>query len=194
MFLLEGLEPAPSRTTDSISAQAIVILGADIHPGNGVDVPYSIGPMTLERLAFGAQLYRRLRIPILVSGGSMDDRPISLAGLMQQELEKNFNVPVAFVEEKSQNTFENALYTASILKNHGISNIIVVTQDRDIRRALWSFTELGIHASSFGRHNFLPSISIIDFLPSTKSLLESTYELHEIMGLLYYKIIHKNTL
>ena len=190
LLLLERLEPVPSNVIDSPHAQAIVILGADIHSGNGADVPYSVGPMTLERLAFGAQIYRRLRLPVLVSGGPIDDRPISLAGLMQQELEQDFSVPVTFIENKSKNTFENALYATPILKSNGISNIIVVTQDRDLRRALWSFSELGIHASSFGRHNFFPRISIIDFLPSTKSLLECTYELHEILGLIYYKMVH----
>jgi uncharacterized SAM-binding protein YcdF (DUF218 family) len=192
MLLMRQLVSLVPAKVDFTDAQAIVIPCVDVRWGSGTKIPDSVGVQTLERLASAARLYRRLRLPILVSGGrSLHHAGASLASLMQRELEQNFFVPVRFLEEKSHNTFENALYASQILKEHGISNAIVVAQARDMPRLLWSFDRVGIHAMPFVLNEpQFSALEIHDFLPSAEAFGETYYEMHEIVGLAYYKIFY----
>jgi uncharacterized SAM-binding protein YcdF (DUF218 family) len=192
MLLMQQLVSLVPTKVDFTDAQAIVVPGVDVKWGNGADIPDSVGVLTLERLASAAQLYRRLRLPILVSGGGDLGHPnMSQANLMRLEFENNFYVPVQFSEEKSRNTFENALYASQILAKIGIHNVIIVAQERDMPRLLWSFTKVGLRPMPFSlRKKLSTTAEINDFLPSANAFLESYYEIHEIMGLLYYEIFY----
>ena len=189
-LLMQQLVSVVPTKVDFTDAQAIVIPCVDVRWGNGADIPDSVGVLTLERLASAARLYRRLRLPVLVSGGEAPGRSnSSLANLMRLELEQNFDVPVQFLEEKSQNTFENGFYSSQILKKMEIYNVIVVAQERDIPRLLWSFSRVGLHPMPFAvKEPPFEASEIHNFLPSAKAFLESYYDMHEMIGLLYYKI------
>jgi uncharacterized SAM-binding protein YcdF (DUF218 family) len=131
MLLMHQLVSLVPTKVDFTDAQAIVVPGVDVKWGNDADIPDSVGVLTLERLASAAQLYRRLRLPVLVSGGGDPGHPNnSLANLMRLELEQNFHVVVQFFEEKSRNTFEQGLYTSHILKESKICNVIVIAQEK----------------------------------------------------------------
>src|SRR5438094_582928 len=67
-LLQEGLLPMPSRNFTLADAQAIVVPCVEVKLGNGAGAPDEIGPLTLQRLAIAALLYRRLQLPIIVSG------------------------------------------------------------------------------------------------------------------------------
>jgi uncharacterized SAM-binding protein YcdF (DUF218 family) len=189
MLLMQQLVSLVPTKVDFTDAQAIVVPCVDVKWGNGADIPDSVGVLTLERLASAARLYRRLRLPVLVSGGGSPDHPNSAASLMHQELEQNFSVPVQFVEDQSHDTFENGLYTSQMLKKTGIYNVIIVAQARDMPRLLWSFSRVGLRPMPFStKEPIFGAPEIEDFLPSAKDLLESYYEMHELIGLLYYKI------
>jgi uncharacterized SAM-binding protein YcdF (DUF218 family) len=192
MLLMHQLVSLVPTKVDFTDAQAIVVPGVDVKWGNDPDIPDSVGVLTLERLASAAQLYRRLRLPVLVSGGGDPGHPNdSLANLMRLELEQNFHVAVQFLEEKSQNTFEQGLYTAHILEESRIYDVIVVAQERDMPRLLWSFARVGLHPVPFSlREKLFWASEINDFLPSAKAFLESYYEMHEIIGLLCYKLFY----
>ncbi|MGH7093156.1 MAG: YdcF family protein [Stellaceae bacterium] len=86
--LIHGLEALLPSTSDLAGAQAIVVLGGDEQHISGADGPDAVGPLTLERLASAAALYRQTELPILVSGGPLAGSKIPLAGLMQHELTK----------------------------------------------------------------------------------------------------------
>jgi uncharacterized SAM-binding protein YcdF (DUF218 family) len=110
---------------------------------------------------------------------------------MRLELEQNFHVAVQFCENKSRNTFEQGLYTSHILEASRIYNVIVVAQERDMPRLLWSFARVGLHPMPFSlREKLFLASEINDFLPSAKAFLESYYEMHEIIGLLCYKFLY----
>ena len=191
MLLMQQLMSLIPTKVDFTNAQAIVIPCVDVKWGNGKDIPNAVGELTLERLASAAQLYRRLLLPIVVSGGGAPDHPVPAANLMRQELEQNFHVPVQYVETQSQNTFENGLYISHILKDTGIYNVIIVAQARDIPRLMWSFNKVGLHPMPFLlRYPLFKTIEIRDVLPSAKAFLESYYEIHELIGLLYYKMLY----
>ena len=166
---------------------AIVVLSADAQRSDIPGVPDAVGPLTLERLAEAARQWRRLGLPILVSGGG--PRGPSIAMLMSRVLQEDFRVPVQWREERSRNTFENALYSAEILRGAGIRAALVVAHPWDMARALWSFRAVGYPVvPSPIAESKRPSLSVAAFLPQIPALLESYYTLHELIGLAWYRV------
>jgi uncharacterized SAM-binding protein YcdF (DUF218 family) len=100
-FLAQQLETKIPADNSLATPQAIVVLGADVRSGNRT-VPDRLGPLSLERLVFAAEAYRQWRLPVLVSGGRILDWQNSVARLMKTTLEDVFAVPVAWSEERSQ--------------------------------------------------------------------------------------------
>ena len=166
---------------------AIVVLSGDVRhslvPG-GKD---AVGPLTLERLAQAASEQRRLGLPILVSGGWIEGADDSLAGMMAEALEDDFRVPVRWREARSQTTYQNALYSAAILRRAGVPAALVVTNPWHMARALWSFRAVGypVVADPTPNGRRLP-LSAPILLPQVPSLLDSYYALHELIGLAWY--------
>jgi uncharacterized SAM-binding protein YcdF (DUF218 family) len=148
------------------------------------------GPLTLERIVETARLYRSLGLPVLVSGGVDLRSGRSLAVMASAVLEQDFQVPVRWREDRSTNTFENAAFSAQMLMRDRISKALVVAQDWDMPRVLWSFDRAGIAAiparagmpsSGFDR------VELEDFLPGYRGFQDSFYALHELLGLQYYR-------
>jgi uncharacterized SAM-binding protein YcdF (DUF218 family) len=189
-FLTDELVMSVPPNPDLAGAQAIVVLGGDYKVGDGVRIPDSVGLLTLERLAAAARVYRRLRLPVAVTAGPLAGSHAPLAKLMRDELEEDFSVPTKWVEDRSRTTYENALYTAELLKPANISTVIVVTQGWHMPRALWSFDRVGLHALPFFPPEAIRSIDLQDFLPSARALYQSFNMLHEIMGFAYYRMFY----
>jgi uncharacterized SAM-binding protein YcdF (DUF218 family) len=177
----------PSDKPPGAIPGAIIVLSADARHSDIPGVPDTVGQLTLERLAEAARQQRRLGLPILVSGGG--PRGASLAGLMSRVLQEDFRVPVQWREERSQNTFENALYSAEILRGAGIHGALVIAHPWDMARALWSFRAVGYPVvPSPTLDDGSPSLSVAAFLPQVPALLESYYALHELIGLAWYRV------
>ena len=177
----------PSDKPPEAIPGAIVVLSADARRSDVPGVSDTVGQLTLERLAEAARQWRRLGLPILVSGGG--PRGASLAVLMSRALQEDFRVPVQWREERSQNTFENALYSAEILRNAGIHAALVIAHPWDMARALWSFRAVGYPVvPSPIPEGGNPPLSVTAFLPQVPALLESYYALHELIGLAWYRL------
>src|SRR5690554_2486087 len=100
--LLATLQVPPLPNSDH-DAEAIVILGGGIRSsapeyGGGA----TINARTLERLRYGASLYRKTGKPILVTGGAPVGAPVE-GPIMRSILENEFGVPVRWVESRSRN-------------------------------------------------------------------------------------------
>ncbi|HEX3523328.1 MAG TPA: YdcF family protein [Stellaceae bacterium] len=166
---------------------AIIVLSADARRSGIIGVPDTVGQLSLERVAEAARQQRRLGLPILVSGGGPPGA--SLASLMSRVLQEDFRVPVQWREERSQNTFENALYSAEILRDAGVHAALVIAHPWDMARALWSFRAVGYPVvPSPTTEGGSPPLSIAAFLPQIPALLESYYALHELIGLAWYRV------
>jgi uncharacterized SAM-binding protein YcdF (DUF218 family) len=166
---------------------AIVVLSADFRPSNIPGGKDSVGPVTLERLAEAAREQRRLGLPILVSGGWLEHADDSLAGMMAGALEKDFRVPVRWREARSQTTYQNALFSAEMLRRAGVPAALVVTNPWHMARALWSFRAVGYPVAATPTPDGLAlSRSPAALLPQVSALLDSYYALHELIGLAWY--------
>ncbi len=173
-------------------AQAIVVLAAGRNSGAFEYGGDSIGPITLQRIRYGAWLQRRTGLPLLVSGGSPSDRAPTLARMMADVLEQAFGVPVAMIEDRSRNTRENAMFSARILRQHGLQRIFLVSSAWHLPRAVAAFEQEGLAVTpaptAFEHRDFSDGVILEDFLPGPKALQRSYYAIHEYLGRLWYAL------
>lgn len=188
-YLLHQIEATLPQNADLGTAQAIVVLGGDIRPGDGGDIPDRLGPLSLERMVFAAQAYRRLHVPVVVSGGQAVGTHVSEGALMKAVLEADFAVPVAWNEDRSGTTWENALLTARLLLPEKLQTVVVVSQAWHLPRALWAFERVGLKALPWPAPRTAPQYGeVADFLPSLAALHETFYALHEMIGGVFYRL------
>ncbi len=196
-ILMTPLEPYPALSRDAIqksSAKAIVVLSAgrsrhsEEYDDKDVSGDYSFG-----RLKYGAKLHRLSQLPILITGGLGDDDKPPLAELMAKDLADSFNISAKWQETKSSNTAENAAFSFEILRKEGIKEIFLVTDAWHMPRAVYIFEKQGfVVTPAPTRFNGLNEgsfdIEFSSILPSTKALMKSYFSMHEILGLVWYKI------
>ncbi|MGE5270068.1 MAG: YdcF family protein [Thiohalocapsa sp.] len=189
--LLRQVETGLPDRVDLGGAQAIVVLGGDVRRGDGGAIPDRLGPISLERVVAAAQAYRRLQLPVAVSGGRVGGARTTEAALLQQALDADFAVPVRWVEDRSRTTWENAVFTAALLRPAQVTTVVLVTQAWHLPRAIWSFERAGLHALPWPMpRTALHRDRAGDFLPSVVSLLNSFFALHEMIGAAYYRLRH----
>ncbi len=187
LHLLEA-RTAPLKAL-SQNDSAIVILGG----GTYFHAPEyanqdTISEPTLVRLRYGAKLHRELKQPILVTGGKPLGNSNSEAQLMRAALEQDFQVPVRWMEEFSDNTFENARYSYQVLQKSGIKKIYLVTHAWHMPRSAIAFRRAGfevIEAPTAFTTRY--QTDLLAFIPCADSLRDSKYFVHEIIGLLWYQ-------
>ena len=168
---------------------AIVVLSADSGGGGigGILPWHGIGPLTLERLQAGAMLSRRLGLPILVTGGAPERGAPSIALQMARSLREDFGLAAAWIEPWADDTWQNAQFSAAMLKGSGISRVYVVTSGWHMRRALIAFRHFGLEAVPVAsRFDAPPVLEAEGFIPRMSSWQKSYYALHEWIGCVYY--------
>lgn len=187
--LLKSLEPERSDPLRAPPAQAIVVLGGGQYhaaPEYGAD---TVSEATLVRLRYAAHLHRQSGKPVLVSGGAPEGSPTSEAQAMKTVLETEFRVPVIWAETASNTTLENARASQVLLAPLGIKRIYLVTHAWHMPRAQRVFTQAGFDVvpapTQFATHFRL---TLLDFMPNASALRDSSRFLHEIVGLVWYRI------
>jgi uncharacterized SAM-binding protein YcdF (DUF218 family) len=192
--LLERPDLHPPLTIEKIKsakAQAIIILGHGRYP-KAPEYGYedTLNTGGLARARYGAKLHRETGLPILLAGGSPYGETTSEASIMKEVLEKEFNVPVRWLEEKSKNTFENALYSSQLLEKENIKRVLMVTHSRDIIRALRAFKKVGAlnitpAPTLFARKS--GKFTVKSLTPNPYALSRTAVALHEIAGMYWYR-------
>ena len=169
--------------------QAIVILGGDLRRTGTAATALRPGPLSLERLRVGAALYRQTHLPILITGGRQRPGEPSIAEVMADSMEHDFQVPVEWRENSSQDTWENAELSAAILRQHEIRSIYLVTQAWHMRRSLVAFAHTGLAVTAaptwLDRMANPPGMG---FVPNVGGWLASFYAVHEWIGCAWYAL------
>ncbi|MCC6718364.1 MAG: YdcF family protein [Acetobacteraceae bacterium] len=182
---------APAAATDAAAPAAIVILAAEdlrAVPGGIVDPP-DVGPLTLQRLRAGAVLHQRTGLPILVSGGVIRQGSPPIAQAMARVLATEFDAPVRWVEDRSATTWENAEFSAAMLRADGIGAAYLVTQGWHMRRSLLAFRRTTLAATAAPTHLTGPARpDFAAFVPSAHAWSDSGFALHEWIGLAWYAL------
>jgi len=125
------------------SYDAIVVLTSGSVPARGL-IPFpSIDEAMFRRLDEAWRLYRIQPKPIIVSGGHVDPfTPAQDENKIAREFLLRWGVPKSDVigEEKSRDTFENALETQKLLKQHGWKRYLLVTSALHMPRSMLVFS------------------------------------------------------
>lgn len=174
------------------AADAVIVLGG----GRNRQAPEFFGKddlkwLSLERLRYGAILARQLNKPLLLTGGQPEGAGVSEAEAMQHALQRDFGLTAKWVEGQSDNTYENALFSARLLKAAGVEKVMLVTHALHMPRAMQVFAASGLQVVPvpIGFVSGRP-LTPLDFLPRAESLSESSRALHEWVGLLWYALRH----
>jgi uncharacterized SAM-binding protein YcdF (DUF218 family) len=93
-----------------------------------------------------------------------------------------------WMESRSKNTHESAVYGSEILRAHGVSRIVLVTEASSMPRASLSFRRYGLDVlPAPARFNRLTG-KVTDFLPGWGPLASNGETVHELVGLAWYKL------
>lgn len=187
--LLQALEPPARDPLANLGGQAIVVLSGGRYfraPEYGTD---TVNAHALVRLRYAAHLHRATRKPILTAGGSPEGAPLGEAVHMKTVLNRDFQVPVAWVEDQSRTTLENARLSHRILGAEGIRTIYLVTHAWHMPRARLAFENAGfsvIPAATGYATRF--RLTLLDFVPDAGALHDSSRFFHEIIGIAWYQL------
>jgi uncharacterized SAM-binding protein YcdF (DUF218 family) len=166
VFLRLLLPPLPpSDRTDA--PRCVLVLGAGRRSRNG---SLRLSTRSLLRLEAAAALARRERLPLLVSGGAPGIEGTSEAELMARAVGKRDAALTIWRETDSHNTYENALFSARELAQHGVGRVYLVTDRVHLCRALLCLKKQGIsavpHAADlFPQPDFLPHAGALALWP-----------------------------
>ena len=193
-LLIQGLE-ADLTVPSDIQGDVILMLGGSVHDRSpdytGRGAP---GEGTMERMVTALRLHRRLGIPIVVSGGKVYATGGAIAEITKRFLVDLGVKPQAVIlEDRSRDTYENALFCRNICRRYGFTRPILVTSGYHMKRALLCFKKVGLNVTPmpcglitwpgkfYGWQNWLPS---------SASLRTVALAGHEWIGLVYTRLMH----
>jgi uncharacterized SAM-binding protein YcdF (DUF218 family) len=145
----------------------------------------------------------RMTEAILLFNQNVSDTIIFTGGsgiLFQQDISEAYYAKKFFIdfgipenkllfENKSKNTFENALYTKEILNKMGKNNILLVTSAFHMRRSYGVFVKQGFSVNPYPTDykSLIDTFNWDTLIPSPSYLEISTIALKEWVGIIVYK-------
>jgi uncharacterized SAM-binding protein YcdF (DUF218 family) len=169
---------------------AVVVLGGGqetVAPEYGVA---NLSPQSLERLRYGLWLSRETGAPVAFSGGlawgQADGQPE--AQTAARVASNDFGQPIKWLEDRSHDTRENALRTVPLLKQAGVTHILLVTHGWHMPRAQKVFEQaaggsIRIQPAPMGLARRVNSPAV-DWLPTSAGYSSVNRALRELLALL----------
>ena len=158
-----------------------------------------------DRVIYAARLYHQGIAPrILVSGGNitwLSGRTMTPAEEMDDLLQL-MGVPkeAILLQPKSQNTYEDAAFTAEMLHEQGIERVVLVTSAMHMPRSVGLFQKQGIEvipapadysvtqATWDNLMRFQLETFLVNILPSAGAMDSTTNALKEYIGMMVYRL------
>jgi uncharacterized SAM-binding protein YcdF (DUF218 family) len=186
--------PLVQRPAD---VEAIVVLSGALRVSEGPGMPAQPGEDSVYRCLRAAEMYRQWpqgsRCLVFISGGVPPMRtPVpSLAHVLRQFLEDHKVKAEDIIEEgDSQTTYENAVNTAQLLRQHRVTKVLLITSAYHMERAVRCFRKQGVEVVPCGchykAHRFEANLS--DFLPNPTGARGVAAALHEWIGVAWYAL------
>ena len=162
---------------------------AIILPGNGTErVPpasVEVAPLAYGRVMKTLELYQACKLKggsctIVVTGGDPQHHGASEAAVYSARL-RLLGVDSAdiLVEGRSLNTWQNAQYTAELLKAHPVEQLFLVTSGIHLRRSLLYFGHFGLHGQPV-RADYVSAMPSVT--PQSFNFLVTDLAIHEYVG------------
>ncbi|HYA30873.1 MAG TPA: YdcF family protein [Acidobacteriota bacterium] len=175
---------------------AIVVLTAGSIPARGL-IPFpSVDEHMFRRLDEAWRLYRIQPKPIIITGGHVDPfTPARDENKIAREFLIRWGVPKSDVigEENSRDTFENALETAKVLKQHGWKRYLLVTSAFHMPRSMLVFSARVPEPIPAPGDYSVGTLELTPwtFFPNQGAAQNLFVTLHEYIGLVnYYWRVH----
>ena len=136
-----------------------------------------------NRLLMTAQLYNRLQVPVLVSGGAVYADSGCEAELAKRDLIR-LGVPAEkiYTDTESLNTRQNAVYSAELMREHGFAKPILVTSAFHMPRSVLNFEKEGVQVVPFPTDYMTNSITVVHInrlIPGSGNLMATDLFLRE---------------
>ena len=164
-----------------------------LRPHYDVAIVLSSGTRT-ERVLAGISLVRRgIADKLLIVGGSGDlfDRRSSEASVLRRfALAFGLSNEQVLTEEISRNTYENALKATEIIRTGQYRDLLLITTALHMYRAAAAFHKQGLFPDLYpvGFQRRGESIHLFDFFPSAVTLTTTTHVIHELIGVVLYRL------
>jgi uncharacterized SAM-binding protein YcdF (DUF218 family) len=188
VHLLPQVSPITPEYLKRQQVQAIVVLGGGVeNAALEYDGP-TLSPDAMSRLLYAVHLTRITHLPMAYTGGigwGGQSRQTSEAEVAALALTRLGAPALRWQENQSRDTRENALLTAVLLKNDGVSHIALITHAWHMPRSVRQFEAAGLQVTpapmGFIRSDVLP---LLQWLPSGKGLRDTGWVIREWLGLL----------
>ncbi|MCK5358218.1 MAG: YdcF family protein [Elusimicrobiales bacterium] len=177
----------------SFDGDVIIVLGGGMQdnvPDFSGDAALNSGG--IERVFTAARIAKKMNIPIIASGGAVFSRRA------ESEVAKRFLTDIGIapekiiVENKSRDTYENALFSREICLKQGYKKVIVVTSAFHMPRTAMIFKKAGFENVVYYPTGYKTSKKskyyYVDFLPGDMQNL--SVAIKEYIGLVYYKVFY----
>lgn len=124
---------------------AIIVLGAQVKPD---------GEPSLQlqwRIDAAAKAWKERNSLIVVCGAQGSNEPAPEAHVMRAELIRQ-GIPAEFIlmDDQSFNTRQNIAHAVALLEGHDVDQVLVVTSDYHLPRAMAIAEDAGLEASGLG--------------------------------------------
>ena len=203
LFVSVGCGPVPGLLLHDLQASysahaviheahstAIILLGNGTEQLSGVDgVSVEPGPLAYGRIAKAVELYRDCKqknpsCTILVTGGDPQHHGATEAAVYGALLQRlGVESSDLLLETRSQNTWQNAQYSADLLKAHPAEQVFLVTSGMHLRRSVLYFARFGVRGQPV-RADWVGAESSV--IPLAYNFLVSDLALHEYVGVWRY--------
>ncbi|MDQ6976464.1 MAG: YdcF family protein [Mariprofundaceae bacterium] len=190
---LEYTSPALSLSALPTEQAAVVLLGGGLYEKapeyDGQNLPSN---HALMRTLYAAEIARRSGFTVYASGGAPLNKEAEPEALVLQRWLIKFGVDPMHIhtENSSRNTAENAKNIAKILHKKGIQHVLLVTTAAHMPRSVIAFSAegLAVIAAPTKYKTKQTPYQALDFLPDANTLSDSSFALHEYLGILWYRI------
>jgi uncharacterized SAM-binding protein YcdF (DUF218 family) len=171
----------------------VVVLGGGAIPLAPEYGEALLSPLSMQRLHYGLWLGRQLQASMMFSGGAGLAQPEGPAEALiaQRIAQRDYGRTIRWVESQSQDTRGNARLTLQMLKDEGISDVIIVTHGWHMLRAMRSFQQEAARTGFSARIVPAPmgmgsenQGMIYQWLPTPDGARRVSKALREMLGLL----------
>lgn len=186
---------AELRTEARKGGLAIVVLGGGVEPLAPEYGVSNLAAYSMERLRYGVWLGRETGAPVAFSGGVgwAQGQSGSEADAAARIAAQEFNRPLKWTENESRDTRENAMGSVAMLRQAGVTHVLLVTHGWHMPRAKRNFetaadgngAEKGgirIEAAPMGLARRIDSPAL-DWIPTTIGITRVRNALRECFGL-----------
>lgn len=174
----------------TVQTDAYVLLGGGSIQNEFVSEP---SRSAMKRIVKTAEVYRTNPKPIFISGGKIFDSSLSEGQVYKEVLVKLGVLPEDIIlENKSRNTYENALYTKEKIDESGIKNISIVTSALHMPRSYSEFSKVfkdsQIEPIKCDYITDIRESNINNYIPKYQNMMLFNSIVWEYVGIVYYKL------